>query len=181
MILVQKAQSARRTSFLAYHVHQYSFVGLLNPVCFSIRLIDDLATFTAGSSLALLLLPIILYINWELVSTKFEHSIPNPFAKFFLLSGYIPDSKPNDPQYQKTWWDSVFLAYYVVFFSFVRQAIFSVSRPIAVYFGIKKRAKIARFGEQAYAFFYFMVFGAWGLVCFVHVVWSSHLTFYSES
>jgi acyl-CoA-dependent ceramide synthase len=60
--------------------------------------------------------------------------------------------------------DLVFLAYLVVFFSFVRQAIiYRICYPIAQYLGIRKKAKLARFGEQGYAIIYFAFFGAWGL------------------
>ncbi|KAJ3512540.1 hypothetical protein NLJ89_g3464 [Agrocybe chaxingu] len=114
-------------------------------------------------SFKLLLLPLVLYANWELIAPYAKPGIPNPFAPLFLLSGRIPDVKPDDPRYQKSWWDFAFLGYYVVFFSFVREALnINVSRPTARYFGLKREAKIDRFGEQAYALLYFMVMGAWG-------------------
>lgn len=94
-----------------------------------------------------------------------EPGIPNPFAPIFLLSGYIPTSSPEDIRYRKTWWDIVFLGYYIVFFSFVRQILaIKVSQPVAKYFGLKRESKIDRFGEQTYALFYFAFFGAWGYV-----------------
>jgi len=37
-----------------------------------------------------------------------------------------------------------------------------VSKPAARYFGLKRASKIDRFGEQTYALFYFMIYGAWG-------------------
>ena len=106
-----------------------------------------------------------MYANWELLSPYLEPELPNPFAPIFLISGYIPDSKLDDPRYQKTFWDLAFLAYYVIFFSFIRETIsIYVSKPAAKYFGLKRPSKIDRFGEQIYALFYFMIFGAWGYV-----------------
>ncbi|KAF8973622.1 TLC domain-containing protein [Flammula alnicola] len=80
-----------------------------------------------------------------------------------MITGYIPTSSPEDPRYRKTWWDIPFIAYYVVVFSFIRQLlVIKVSRPLARYFGLKRETKVDRFGEQMYALFYFMFFGAWG-------------------
>lgn len=119
-----------------------------------------------GSSLQLLIFPILLFLNWELVSLLINVGLPNPFSGVFLLSGYIQDSRPNDPRYQKSWWDLLFLAYYIIFFAFIRQSIFTyIARPLAKYFGLRRLAKIDRFGEQTYAFLYYAVFGAWGYVC----------------
>jgi len=89
----------------------------------------------------------------------------NPFANVFLISGRVSGSSDVDPRYQKSYWDLVFITYYVVFWSFVRQSLSSrVSRPIARHFGIRKPAKTDRFCEQAYALTYFAAFGAWGWV-----------------
>jgi len=91
--------------------------------------------------------------------------IPNPFANIFLIAGRVPGSSDTDPRYQKSYWDLAFIAYYVVFWSFVRQSLSSrVSQPIAWHFGIRKPAKMDRFCEQAYALIYFTAFGAWGWV-----------------
>ena len=120
---------------------------------------------SSGTSFKLLILPVILYLNWEFVSLFVETNISNPFAKFFLISGYIPDSQPGDPRYQKTWWDLIFLTYYIIFFSFVRQSVvLYIATPLARYFRLRQPSKVARFGEQTYAFLYFTVFGAWGCV-----------------
>lgn len=120
----------------------------------------------ADVSFKLLLVPIILFANWEILGPYLEPGIPNPFAPIFLLSGYIPTSSPEDIRYRKTWSDIAFIIYYVVFFSFVREILaIKVSRPLAKYFGLKRESKIDRFGEQTYAFLYFAFFGAWGYVC----------------
>jgi len=82
-----------------------------------------------------------------------------------LLSGHVQTSLPDDQRYQKSWWDLLFLAYYIIFFAFVRQSvIIYMAKPLAQYFGVRRPSKVVRFGEQTYALFYFAVFGAWGYV-----------------
>ncbi|KAJ7180187.1 longevity assurance proteins LAG1/LAC1 [Mycena crocata] len=133
----------------------------------------------------LLFIPIIFYANWELVSNwelftpakLVEHlppafasylpsgndPIPNPFGPIFLISHLVPTSDPDDPRYAKGWCDLLFLAYNIVFFSCFRQLVtVNLFRRIAKYFGIKKEAKLDRFGEQGYAVVYFLLSGAWG-------------------
>ena len=118
-----------------------------------------------GSAFTVLLVPVVLYANWQLLAPLTSPGFPNPFAPFFLLSGFVPSSSPNDPRYAKSFLDLLFIAYYVVFWSFVRQSLtIYVSRPVAGYFRIRKEAKIDRFGEQTYAFLYFFVVGVWGFV-----------------
>lgn len=75
-----------------------------------------------------------------------------------------PTDDSADPRYRKGYLDLVFVAYYIIFFSFLRQSVTSyLCRPFAQYFGIRKEAKLARFGEQGYAVFYFVISGLWGL------------------
>jgi acyl-CoA-dependent ceramide synthase len=91
--------------------------------------------------------------------------IQNPFASVIFISYRLPTSSSSDSRYGKGYMDLVFIAYYIVFFSFVRQFVTTkICRPIARYFGIKKGSKIDRFGEQGYALLYFAFFGAWGYV-----------------
>ncbi|KAJ7094674.1 longevity assurance proteins LAG1 LAC1, partial [Mycena belliarum] len=132
-----------------------------------------------GSSFKLLLVPLVLYVNWELLTPHLapllaplapaigpflpDGHLPNPFGHIFLISHRVPTSDPNDPRYAKGWCDLVFLAYNVIFFSCFRQLItVNLCRPIAKYFGLKKEAKLDRFGEQGYAVVYFLLSGAWG-------------------
>jgi very-long-chain ceramide synthase len=108
---------------------------------------------------------VILYINWEILTPYVAPDLPNPFAAFMFLSGPIPTSASDEQRYTKSWLDIIFIAYYIVFFSFVRQTItLKLCRPAARYFGLKKQAKIDRFGEQGYALIYFAVMGIWGVV-----------------
>lgn len=65
--------------------------------------------------------------------------------------------------------DILFILYYVIVWSFVRQFLtIHVLRPIAMKFGLRKPAKLDRFGEQGYALIYFSFFGSLGIVswCF---------------
>ncbi|RDX55587.1 longevity assurance proteins LAG1/LAC1 [Lentinus brumalis] len=117
-----------------------------------------------SSSLKILLLVVVLWANWEILAPYVSKDLPNPFTPLLFISHYIPSSSPDDPRYQKGYLDLVFVAYHIVLWSFVRQSItIYICRPIARYFGIKKAAKLDRFGEQAYAVIYFAVMGAWGV------------------
>ncbi|KAG6866437.1 hypothetical protein C0991_003955 [Blastosporella zonata] len=116
-----------------------------------------------ASTIKLLLVPIVLYVNWELSSPYLAPGVSNPFAAAFFVPGRISSSSNDDPRYAKSYYDLVFLAYNIVFFSLVRQLIaVNACRPIAKYFGLRREAKIDRFGEQGYALVYFAFFGAWG-------------------
>lgn len=122
---------------------------------------------SSASALKLLLIPMFLYINWELLAPYVakDTSSSNPFAPLLFLSHRVPTSSPDDPRYAKGYLDLLFIAYYIVFFSFVRQTItISLCRPLARYFGIRKQAKLDRYGEQGYALVYFAILGAWGIV-----------------
>jgi len=116
-----------------------------------------------ASSFKLLLIPFVLYVNWELLAPFVAQDLPNPFRPLFFLSYRVPSSPDSDVRYQKGYLDLVFVAFHVVFFSFLRQIItIHISHPIARSFGIKRLAKLNRFGEQGYAAVYFAVVGIWG-------------------
>jgi acyl-CoA-dependent ceramide synthase len=118
-----------------------------------------------ASALKLLIIPVVLYINWEFFAPFFAKDLPNPFSPLIFISHYIPNSLPDDPRYAKGYLDLLFVVYYIIFFSFARQTIMiSLCRPLAQYFGIRKPAKIDRYGEQGYALVYFGLMGAWGFV-----------------
>ena len=127
-------------------------------------LFQNLMLYTA-SSIKLLLIPLILFINWELLAPYVAKGHSNPFEPFIFISHHLLTSSPDDPRYAKGYLDLVFIAYYIIFFSFVRQTItISLCWPVARYFGIKKQSKLDRFGEQGYAVIYFAVMGTWGIV-----------------
>ncbi|PIL37122.1 hypothetical protein GSI_00814 [Ganoderma sinense ZZ0214-1] len=116
------------------------------------------------SALKILLFFFVLWANWELLSPHVAKGVPNPFTPFLFISHRIPSSSDDDPRYQKGYLDFAFLAYYIVFWSFVRQAItIYLCRPIARWFGLKKEAKLDRFGEQGYAVIYFAFTASWGV------------------
>ena len=118
-----------------------------------------------GSSLKILLIFVILWANWEITAPYVSKDLRNPFAPLLFISHRIPTSSEDDPRYQKGYFDLVFIAYYIVFWSFVRQSLtIYICRPVARWFGIKKEAKLDRFGEQAYAVIYFGITSAWGVV-----------------
>ncbi|KAJ7158694.1 TLC domain-containing protein [Mycena filopes] len=115
--------------------------------------VDPVAAFK------LLLTPVVLYFIWEL----FLPQLFNPFGALFLISNKIPTSEPADPRYAKSWADLLFIAYYIVASACFRQiVVVSLCRRVAKYFGVKKEAKLVRFGEQGYALVYFALFGTWG-------------------
>ncbi|KAI0307160.1 longevity assurance proteins LAG1/LAC1 [Multifurca ochricompacta] len=126
-----------------------------------------------STSLRMVLLPLVLHIIWIVFAPLFfTHPPPSPFAPLFFISHPTPSPTDDitDPRYRKGWFDLVFLAYYVVVFSFVRQFfLFKVCYPIAHHFGIRKEGKLARFGEQGYAIIYFSFFGAWGVRIMSHL------------
>ncbi|KAH7914205.1 TLC domain-containing protein [Hygrophoropsis aurantiaca] len=116
-----------------------------------------------ASSFKLLAVPVMLYINWHVLAPYVAPQVPNPFEPLLFVSHHIPTSTPDDPRYAKGYLDLVFVSYYIIFYSFVRQFItIIVCRPIARYFGIRRQSKLDRFGEQGYALVYFAVMGAWG-------------------
>ena len=89
----------------------------------------------------------------------------NPFEHMLFISHQIPESSSSDPRYAKGWFDLVFVAYHIVFFSFTRQfALFHIIHPLARRFGVKKEDKIARIGEQGYSVMYYGTMGVWGCV-----------------
>ncbi|CEL63838.1 hypothetical protein RSOLAG1IB_05602 [Rhizoctonia solani AG-1 IB] len=118
-----------------------------------------------ASSFKLLLIPLVLYGNFELVTRYIlEQPYSNPFAPLLFISHRLADSEPSDPRYSKGWLDLAFLAYYVIFFSFVRQSVtIHIIRPLAMKLGVHKEAKLDRFAEQGYAVLYFGIFGSLGL------------------
>ncbi|KAJ6462133.1 longevity assurance proteins LAG1/LAC1 [Mycena sanguinolenta] len=124
---------------------------------------------SSASALRVLALPPILAV----LSHFLLPSTPNPFTPFFLLShrAPFPAARPNastspDPSvavYVKGPLDLLFIGYAVVLFSFLRLVLSHAAFPaLARRWGITKRGKVERFGEQGYQAVYFASFGAWG-------------------
>jgi hypothetical protein len=119
----------------------------------------------------MILIPAVLYLNWELLAPYVAKDVPNPFAPLLLISHPVESSPPDDPRYQKGYLDLVFLGYYVIFWSFVRQFVtLYACLPLARWYGIKKEAKLDRFGEQGYSLVYWAIMGIWGWVSISHSV-----------
>ncbi|TRM67743.1 TLC domain-containing protein [Schizophyllum amplum] len=120
--------------------------------------VDPVAAFKV------LLVPIVGYAAYEAVGCVAPLSSPNPFASFLVVQHRIPGSPDDDPRYQKDVRDFVLIAYYIVFWSFCRIVLAGRAFPaIARHFGLKKEAKVERFGEQGYAMCYFSASGILGL------------------
>ncbi|KZO93741.1 longevity assurance proteins LAG1/LAC1 [Calocera viscosa TUFC12733] len=125
---------------------------------------EDLRTMrwmrVPASSAKILGVPILLWLNWHFLSS---HE-PNPFSRVLFISGRIAGTPDDDPRYRKSYWDLLFVAYYVVVFAFVRQSItLYILRPFARWWGIRKEAKLDRFAEQGYAIIYFGFFASLGI------------------
>ncbi|KDN47483.1 hypothetical protein RSAG8_03623, partial [Rhizoctonia solani AG-8 WAC10335] len=118
-----------------------------------------------ASSFKLLLIPLALYGNFELITRYIlKQPYSNPFAPLLFISHRLSDSEPSDPRYGKGWLDLAFLAYYVIFFSFARQLVtIHIIKPFAQRLGIHRESKLDRFAEQGYAVLYFGIFGSLGL------------------
>ena len=117
----------------------------------------------------LLLFVVMLWCNWELLAPYVAKDVPNPFRPLLFISHRVPSSPDSDPRYQKGYSDLAFIGYYIIFWSFVRQTItIHLCKPIARHYGIRKEAKLDRFGEQGYAVIYWGFMAAWGAVrlCF---------------
>ncbi|KAL4076069.1 longevity assurance proteins LAG1 LAC1 [Scleroderma citrinum] len=116
-----------------------------------------------ASSFKLLIVPVILFFNWELLAPFVASDLPNPFKALLFIS-YPITSSSGDVRYAKGYLDLAFIAYHIIVWSFVRQAfIIHLCRPIARYFKIKRQSTLDRFGEQGYALMYFAIMGLWGL------------------
>ncbi len=114
-----------------------------------------------ATSLKLLAIVVLLWATWEVLAP----SLTNPFAPLLFVSHRVPTSSADDPRYQKGYLDLVFVLFYIVVWSFVRQAITVWGfKPLARWYGIHKEGKLDRFGEQGYAVVYFAFTGLWGLV-----------------
>ncbi|KAF8312226.1 longevity assurance proteins LAG1/LAC1 [Clavulina sp. PMI_390] len=123
-----------------------------------------------ASSFKLLAAVLVLWANWEVVTPLIAAYTPygggtltNPFNPLIFISYLLPDSTAEDPRYGKGPLDLLFIGYYIIIWSFVRQSlVLHVFHPLGRYFRLKK-SKFDRFGEQGYAIVYFGFFGSLGL------------------
>lgn len=89
----------------------------------------------------------------------------NPLHKAIFLSYNEGSAYPGGPnQYGKGKADIAFVLFYTIVLSFTREFLMQrMIRPMAIYWGITKRAKQSRFMEQVYTAMYFAIFGPLGL------------------
>ncbi|SOV08951.1 related to longevity-assurance protein LAG1 [Ustilago sp. UG-2017a] len=153
-------------------------------------LFKDILTFrwmtAPSSSLQLAVIFVLAYFNWNFFIGTHEN---NPIAPFLMLSHRVPQSEvildslpPNDniqrtlqnliprsaesleARYQKGYNDLLFLVFYIIVFSFLRQSTtLYIFKPFAKWWGIKSESKQARFTEQGYAVLYWGSAAALGL------------------
>jgi len=113
------------------------------------------------------LIPLVILIT-ILAAYFISPGTHNPLhACIYLSYPRLPlaEDGPDAPvKYGKGIRDFQFVAFYVVFFTFTREFLMQrVIRPLAIRWGIQKRAKQSRFMEQFYTAVYFGVFGPFGL------------------
>lgn len=76
----------------------------------------------------------------------------------------LPAHVGNVTQYGKGPKDIAFVAFYTIVLSFTREFLMQrMIQPIAIWCGIRSRAKLSRFMEQFYTAIYFGIFGPFGL------------------
>lgn len=108
-----------------------------------------------------MVIPVILYWNqFMLIDLGMMGPFTtNPFTPFIFPSHKLPNGK-----YAIGLGDFAFIAYHIIFWSFVRQFMtIHVLRPIAKALGIRG-GKIMRFTDQGYALFYFGMTSIAGIV-----------------
>jgi acyl-CoA-dependent ceramide synthase len=129
---------------------------------------SDLVSFqwmiVPATSLKILLTILALWATLE----AFPILPANPLSHLLFISYPLPLLPTDDsPRYGKGRLDVAFLAFYIIVFSFLRQAVTEyLIRPFAVWSGLKTETKQVRFMEQAYAIIYNLASGGLGLVSF---------------
>ncbi|KAF2015064.1 longevity assurance proteins LAG1/LAC1 [Aaosphaeria arxii CBS 175.79] len=108
-----------------------------------------------------------LLLTSIIVSLYLVYPYPsNPISACLFLSYPLPQEAGSDApiQYGKGARDFAFVGFYTIVLSFTREFIMQrIIRPIALSYGIKSRAKQARFLEQFYTAVYFSLFGPFGM------------------
>ncbi|KAL7423498.1 sphingosine N-acyltransferase lag1 [Cryptotrichosporon argae] len=130
----------------------------------SLGLKGDLRTgrwmLVPSSALLLLVIPAVLCLN-QFFLIEFGLMGPLDFNPFSYL--LFPQHRLANGKYTKGVGDFFFIAYYIIFWSFVRQTVtLYFLRPLGKRLGIPK-SKMMRFLEQGYAVFYFTILGSAGI------------------
>lgn len=114
-------------------------------------------------------IPLFMMILLNLIYLMSNNYTPsNPLHRFLSLSYQIEGT--YDPvKYDKGWKDFCFVAYMIIFFTFLREFMMQVVlKPLANYYGMKSKKKSSRFTEQTYAIFYYGITGPLGLYIMYH-------------
>lgn len=129
------------------------------------------SAFPTASSAKLAGIIIVLWLNWRLLTPH----VANPFEPFLFLSHRIPVAtvlleepsaalRGDTVRYQKGYKDLLFILFYIIVFSCIRQTTtLYMFKPFAAWWGIKNERKRERFTEQGYAFLYWGTAGLLGL------------------
>ncbi|KAK7205988.1 hypothetical protein BZA70DRAFT_149939 [Myxozyma melibiosi] len=92
------------------------------------------------------------------------------YGMIFASYKLEPEYEGGPPMYGKGRNDFLFVAYYTVVLSFIREfTMQQVLEPLARWNGLKKEAKVKRFMEQTYFILYDGVMGPWGLYIMHHM------------
>lgn len=88
----------------------------------------------------------------------------NFMRPFFELSYKTIDPTTGEAMYGKGKKDFLFVAMFIVFFTFFREFCMQILlRPLAIKLGIARQSKISRFMEQTYSIVYYSMSGPFGL------------------
>ncbi|ORX92435.1 TLC domain-domain-containing protein [Clohesyomyces aquaticus] len=108
-----------------------------------------------------------LVLGLTVISLYLIYPYPsNPVSAALFLSYEIPQppGSTGPIQYGKGARDFAFVGFYIILLSFTREFIMQrILRPLALHYGIKSRAKQARFMEQYYTAIYFAFLGPFGM------------------
>ncbi|KAK9471487.1 sphingosine N-acyltransferase [Dipodascopsis tothii] len=110
----------------------------------------------------------LLALSVPIVAYACAHDKEHSLFRRMLFASY-PVAGTNPVQYAKGAWDFIFVGYYVIVFTFLREfSMQQILEPIAHRCGIKRESKVKRFMEQTYSIMYYSVMSPWGLYIMHH-------------
>eukprot|EP01117_Protostelium_nocturnum_P009698 TRINITY_DN3466_c0_g2_i1.p1 TRINITY_DN3466_c0_g2~~TRINITY_DN3466_c0_g2_i1.p1 ORF type:complete len:380 (-),score=108.39 TRINITY_DN3466_c0_g2_i1:34-1173(-) len=122
------------------------------------------SSFSTGNSLT----DVTLWISASIAILYFLlPSSLNPFEPFLFISHKHGIDEKGEDIYGKGWKDLLFVGYYILVFTWVRDVVMRVFlRKFGIYVsGIIYENKLKRFEEQGYSFLYYLTSSAFGLYC----------------
>lgn len=139
--------------------------GAVLMVCLHCVLMHCMLISPLAASLRFIVLIVSLWLSLQYLLPDNNN---NPLTPLILISYPLDPVLPRDgniQRYGKGLKDLLFLAFYVLVFSFIRQTcLYHIIRPLAKKAGIKGERKLERFMEQGYAFMYWTTSSIIGLV-----------------